>query len=361
MDKKTPIYDEHVRLGGKMVSFAGYLLPVQYETGVIKEHMAVRKDCGLFDVSHMGELILEGPDSISNLNMLLTNDYTVMKNGKCRYSPMCNRAGGVVDDLIVYKINDTKFFIVVNAANKDKDFVWMKENLTGDATITDKSESFAQIAIQGPKAEIIMKKAAPDALLPAKYYSFNENVTVNGINCLISRTGYTGEDGFELYFDSSLGAKMWDYLLETGKDDGLIPCGLGARDTLRLEAAMPLYGDEMNDEISPIETGLGRYVKMDKPDFIGKKALIERGTSKITRVGLKATGRGVIREHQNLFVDGITVGNTTSGTFLPYVGYAGAMALIGTDFSEIGTKLNADVRGRMVECEVIPLPFYKRK
>lgn len=357
---KTPLYDIHVESGGKIVPFAGYLLPVQYGTGVIAEHMAVRTKCGLFDVSHMGEIILKGPDALKNLNHLLTNDYTVMACGQARYSPMCNEEGGVVDDLIVYKVRDDCYFIVVNAANKDKDYAWMKAHVSGDAQLSDISASVAQLALQGPKAMDILRKVAREEDIPEKYYTCKFHCTIDGMDCIISKTGYTGEDGVEIYLASEDAPRLWRLLMEHGRDEGLIPCGLGARDTLRLEASMPLYGHEMDDTISPKEAGLGMFVKMDKEDFIGKKAIEARGPLTRRRVGLKVTGRGIVREHQPVYADGRQIGVTTSGTHCPYLGYPVAMALLDIAYKEPGTAVEVDVRGRRVAAEVIKLPFYKR-
>ena len=344
MELKTPLYDAHVKAGGKIVPFAGYLLPVQYETGVIKEHMAVRTQAGLFDVSHMGEVLCEGKDALANLNQILTNDFTNMVDGQARYSPMCNEHGGTVDDLIVYKKSAQHYLIVVNAA-----------------TFKDVSSEYAQLALQGPKAMEILKKLTAEENIPKKYYHAVFDAEVAGIPCIVSKTGYTGEDGVELYLASEKAEEMWDALLEAGKEEGLVPCGLGARDTLRMEAAMPLYGHEMNDDITPLETGLKFAVKMAKNDFIGKSALEEKGTPPIKRIGLKVTGRGIIREHQDVYVDDKKIGHTTSGTQCPYLGYPIAMALVDADSVEIGDTVEADVRGRRVAAEVVALPFYKRE
>lgn len=360
MELKTPLYEAHVKAGGKIVPFAGYLLPVQYETGVIKEHMAVRKEAGLFDVSHMGEILCEGKDALANLQMLLTNNFDNMVNGQARYSPMCNENGGTVDDLIVYKKSEEHYFVVVNAANKDKDYQWMLDHQFGEVQFTDVSEQYAQIALQGPKAMEILRKLSSEESIPKKYYHAVFDGEVAGISCIVSKTGYTGEDGVELYLASTDAEKMWDVLLEEGKEEGLIPCGLGARDTLRMEASMPLYGHEMNDEITPLETGLGFAVKMAKDNFIGKAALEEKGDPARVRVGLKVVGRGIVREHADLFVGEKRVGQTTSGTHCPYLEAPVAMALVEKEYSEIGTILKAEVRGRKIDCEVIPLPFYKR-
>ncbi len=356
--KKTPLYGAHVACGGKMVPFAGYMLPVQY-SGVIDEHLAVRKKAGLFDVSHMGEVWIEGPDALANIMNLYTNAFMKLADGRVRYSPMCNEKGGTVDDLLVYRYNENRYLIVVNAANRDKDVAFMKSHLFGDVTLSDVSDEYAQIALQGPFSLDILKKVCKEEDIPAQYYSFKDSVSVAGISCLLSQTGYTGEHGYELYCAAGDATALWEALLEAGKEDGLIPCGLGARDTLRLEAAMPLYGHEMNDEISPLETGLNFAVKMTKDDFIGKTALEDRGEPSITRVGLKITGRGIAREDNKVFFGENEIGHTTSGTHCPYLGGAYAMALIHKEHSEVGTVIDVEIRGKKVSAEVVPLPFYK--
>ena len=359
MERKTPLYDRHVAAGGKIVPFAGYLLPVQYETGVIKEHMAVRRQAGLFDVSHMGEVILEGPDALSNLNHLLTNDFSNMADYQVRYSPMCNADGGIVDDLIVYRYHETRYMIVVNASNREKDVAHMRENLIGDVVLTDISDDLCELALQGPESKAILSKLCNPETLPAKYYYFADPVMVSGIPCVVSRTGYTGEFGYELYAKADQAEALWDALLEAGRDEGLIPCGLGARDTLRLEASMPLYGHEMDDTVSPLETGLGWAVKSQTHDFIGRDRILEKGAPR-ARVGLKVTGKGIVREHQDLYFEGKPVGHTTSGTHLPFLNGAFAMALVEADCAREGLALEADVRGRRIACEIVALPFYKR-
>ncbi|MBM6686151.1 glycine cleavage system aminomethyltransferase GcvT [Faecalicatena contorta] len=360
MELKTPLYEAHVKAGGKIVPFGGYLLPVQYKEGVIKEHMAVRTQAGLFDVSHMGEILCQGKDALANLQMMLTNNFDNLTDGQARYSPMCNEQGGTVDDLIVYKKGEEDYFIVVNAANKDKDYQWMLDHQFGEVTFTDVSDQYAQLALQGPKAMEILRKLAPEENIPKKYYHAVFDTEAAGIPCIISKTGYTGEDGVEIYLDSARAQEMWDALLEAGKEEGLIPCGLGARDTLRMEAAMPLYGHEMDEQVTPLEAGLGFAVKMTKEDFIGKKALEEKGEPARKRIGLTVTGRGIIREHQDVYLGDRLIGHTTSGTHCPYLGCPVAMALVDADCTEPGTKVEADVRGRRVEAQIVPLPFYKR-
>ncbi len=360
MEKKTPLYDQHVALGGKIVPFAGYLLPVEYPTGVIAEHNAVREGCGLFDVSHMAELLIEGPGALASLNHIITNDLTGMAIGRVRYSAMCNENGGVVDDLIVYRLSENAYLAVVNAANHEKDAAHMRANLLPNTTLTDLSEGVAQVALQGPKAKEILASLIPEELAPKKYYTFTPGrVSVKGVDCLISRTGYTGSFGYELYCAAEEGVALWNILLEAGKEYGLIPCGLGARDTLRLEAGMPLYGHEMTDEISPLEAGLEWAVKMNKEEFIGKQALVDKGTPARKRIGLKAIGRGILREHQEVMKGDVQIGATTSGTFCPYLKQSCAMALVENGSVEIGDHVDVMVRGRKVEAEVTDYIFYK--
>lgn len=358
MEKKTPLYQRHEELGGKIVPFAGYLLPVQYGAGVIAEHLAVRQQAGLFDVSHMGEVLFRGRDALANLNYLLTNDFSNLKPGRVRYSLMCYEHGGVVDDLLVYCRGEADYLVVVNAANRDKDVAWMREHIFGELELRDISDQVAQIALQGPRAREILSRLTAAADIPDKYYSFKDQVLVGDIPCLLSQTGYTGELGYELYTANQDAPRLWNLLLETGKDAGLLPCGLGARDTLRLEAAMPLYGHEMDETVTPYETGLDFGVKPDKP-FIGRDAILAKGRPR-ERIGLKATGRGIVREHQDLYRDGQLIGHSTSGTHCPYLGAAYAMALIEKGGAAVGDTLEVDVRGRRVAAEVVPLPFYKR-
>ena len=360
MELKTPLYDAHVKAGGRIVPFAGYLLPVQYE-GVIAEHMAVREKAGLFDVSHMGEITLKGKGALASLNHLLSNDYTKMPLGKVRYGILCNEEGGVKDDLLVYKFGEEDYFIVVNASNRHKDYAWMKDHILGDTEIKDISDEIAQVALQGPLSRDIMKKVMKEEDIPEKYYTAKRDVDIAGMNCIISYTGYTGEAGYEIYTTNENAQKLWDLLLKEGEEFGLRPCGLGARDTLRLEASMPLYGHEMDEDISPLETGLDYGVKMNKEDFIGKKAIEEKGEPKICRVGLRIVDKGVLREHQDIYVGEDKIGHTTSGTYSPLFKTSIAMALIDKKYSDIGTIVEVDVRGRRLKAEVVPMPFYKRE
>ena len=361
MDKKTPLYDSHVALGGKMVPFAGYILPVNYPAGVIAEHMAGRTACGLFDVSHMGEVVFTGPDALANIQLLVTNDMESLNVGQVRYSPLCNDQGGFVDDLIVYRMGQDRYMLVVNASNREKDVAWMRAHLFGDVHMEEVSDETAQVALQGPKAPEILKLLAKEEDIPKKYYTFVEKGTVGNIPCIISRTGYTGETGFELYCRNADAPALWDLLLETGKGLGLTACGLGARDTLRLEAAMPLYGHEMDDTVTPFETGLGNYVKMAKAGFIGKTAMEAKAEPSIARFGLQMTGRGIAREHCPVYRGDKLIGHTTSGTFCPFLNQAVAMALLEKEGLTLGDTVEVDVRGRRIAAQIVPLPFYKKK
>lgn len=357
--KRTTLYETHLKYGGRIVPFAGWELPVQY-SGVIEEHNAVRTKAGMFDVSHMGEIVCAGKDATANLNMLLTNDFSDMKNGQARYSPMCNRDGGVVDDLIAYKKSDEEYLLVVNAANKDKDFQWMKANSFGSVEFMDMSDFYGQIALQGPLAETIMKKVISPESLPTEYYTFTYGQKMCGTEVMISTTGYTGEEGYEIYMPKEAAPVIWEALMEAGKEEGLVPCGLGARDTLRLEAGMPLYGHEMNDTITPLEAMLGIFVKMDKADFIGKSALEAKTPPTRKKVGLEVTGRGIIRENMDVLIDGKVIGHTTSGTMCPYIKKAVGCALIEADKRKLGDEVMVDVRGRMVSAKMVSAQFYKR-
>lgn len=361
MEKKTPLYDFHLAHGGKMVPFAGYLLPVQFPDGVIREHMAVRTACGLFDVSHMGEVLFSGPDALNNVEHLLTNRIEDMEIGRVRYSPLCNERGGMVDDLVVYRLAQDQFWLVVNAANRDKDVAWFERHRFGDATVADQSDQYAQLALQGPKAKDVLASLTDPDALPVKNYTFVKNVDVQGIRCLVSRTGYTGEMGYELYCAPCDAVALAEKLLKAGGPYGLMLCGLGARDTLRLEAGMPLYGHEMDENITPLEINLDFFVKMDKGDFIGRQALEDAGAPKRTRIGLEVIDRGIVREGCPVFVDDRQVGETTSGTLGPYLQKAIAMARVERDVLNEGDECLVDVRGRRLRARVVPLPFYKRQ
>ncbi len=361
MDIRTPLYDWHAAHGGKLVSFAGYSLPVQYATGVIAEHEAVRSRAGLFDVSHMGEIEISGSMALAAVNRLVSADCTDMPIGKVRYALLCDESGGIVDDLVVCKMEETRYFLVVNAANRHKDFAWILDHLAAGAVARDLSDEYAQIALQGPLAPAIMSRLATAESIPARYYTLIERGVVADIPCIVSRTGYTGEVGFELYCAPSDAVTLWERLLAAGSSEGAIPCGLGCRDTLRLEAAMPLYGHEMSDSITPFEARLGGSVKMEKADFVGKAALAGKTQPTRVRVGLRMTGHGIARGGERVFAGSNEVGFVTSGSWLPTLKGAFAMALVATSVSAVGTAVDVVIRDKRVAAEVVALPFYSRQ
>ncbi|ARU63244.1 glycine cleavage system protein T [Tumebacillus avium] len=360
--KKTPLFEVYPNYNGKIIDFGGWALPVQY-SGILEEHEAVRTRAGLFDVSHMGELEVSGSDALANIQKWITNDASKLADGQALYSPMCYENGGVVDDLLVYKKGDNNYLIVVNASNIEKDFAWVQEHAFGDVSIRNASEETAQLALQGPLAEQVLQKMTETDLSQIKYYWFLENVDVAGVKCLVSRTGYTGEDGFELYCAASDVAKLWDSILATGKADGVLPIGLGARDTLRFEARLPLYGQEITQDISPLESGLGFFVKLDKPDFIGRDALAKQKEEGVKRklVGFEMIERGIPRTHYEVQVDGKKIGEVTTGTMGPTVKKNIGLALIDVEYATIGQELDVIIRNKAVKGVIIKTPFYKRQ
>ena len=366
MLKRTALFEEHQRLGGRLIDFGGWELPVQY-TGVIDEHQTCRTAAGLFDVSHMGEVFVEGKDAEKFLNYLVSNNIVKLAIGQAQYNIMCNEHGGIVDDLVVYRRAPDRFLVVVNASNSDKDFAWMQKIFAAgkyDAKLTNESANYTQIAIQGPKAAEILQKLTPANLSPIKNYWFTENTVLNGVPAIIGRTGYTGEDGFEVYVAWEKGPELWRALIEAGKPFGLKPCGLGARDTLRLEMRYPLYGHELSDVSNPLEAGLGWVVKLDKGDFVGRAPIAakkEKGLEKAL-VGLKLLAPGIPRQGYPVFsADGSTqIGELTSGTQSPMLKHSIGVAYVNVANAPIGTKLTVEIRGTKIPAEVVQTPFYKR-
>lgn len=360
--KRTPLYEKHVEQNGKLIDFGGWELPVEYSK-ITEEHEAVRNAAGLFDVSHMGEITVEGEDAEKFVQYVVTNDISVLSDYQIAYTPMCYPDGGIVDDLLVYKINNKKYLLVVNASNTDKDFEWMKSNQFGDVKIENVSESYAQLAIQGPNAEIILQKLTDKNLSEIEFYHFAENVMIKDINALVSRTGYTGEDGFEIYLASSDGPKLWDLLLNEGKDSGLVPAGLGARDTLRFETCLPLYGQEIDKDITPLEAGLGIFVKLAKEDFIGKEALAKQKVEGVKRriVGFEMVDRGIPRIHYEVSADGKIIGHVTTGSFAPTLKKNLGLALVDVEYAKEGTEFDIIIRNKNVKAVAIKKPFYSKK
>jgi aminomethyltransferase len=360
--KKTPLYEKHIQLKGKMIDFGGWSLPVEY-TGIIPEHEAVRTKAGIFDVSHMGEITVKGEDSEKYLQMLLTNDISLLNNNQIAYTTMCYPHGGVVDDLLVYKYSNTDYLLVVNASNTEKDYQWMKENIFGNTEILNVSENYAQLALQGPLAEAILQKLTRKNLNEIEFYYFSDNVKIGNIEALVSRTGYTGEDGFELYFAYDKAEEMWDMILEAGKDEGLIPAGLGSRDTLRFEASLPLYGHELDENITPLEAGLGFFVKLNKENFIGKEALAKQKSEGLQRkiVGFEMIDRGIPRNNYEVYAEGKKIGYVTTGSFSPTLKKNIGLALINSAYSKEGTEIEILIRNKNSKAKVIKKPFYSKK
>ncbi|GAA3324783.1 glycine cleavage system aminomethyltransferase GcvT [Paeniglutamicibacter sulfureus] len=364
--KKTSLHAQHAELGASFTDFGGWDMPLKYGSE-LAEHNAVRATAGLFDLSHMGEVWVEGPDAATYLNTALAGNMAVMKVGKAKYSVICNEAGGIIDDLITYRRGEEKFLVVPNAGNAPVVAAALAERAKGfDVVVTDASAETSLVAVQGPNAVAILHElvdeAAKSVVSDMSYYAADE-VTVAGIDVLLARTGYTGEDGFELYVPNAQAAELWDALMAAGTNHGLIPAGLACRDSLRLEAGMPLYGNELSLEGNPFEANLGPIVSFKKEeDFVGRKALeaIKAEGAKKVLVGLKGLGRRAGRGGYPVSVDGVQVGAVTSGQPSPTLGYPVALAYVAPEFAEVGTKVDVDLRGKPEAFEVVTLPFYTR-
>ena len=361
--KKTPLNQVHRDLGARMVDFGGWDMPVQY-AGVLEEHLAVRQAAGLFDVSHMGEIDVVGANALSFIQYLTINDATKLVDGQVQYSAMCYPEGGVVDDVTLYRFGPQKYMFCVNAANIEKDFAWMQQVLADsgidNVTLTNRSDEFAQVALQGPKAEEILAGLTDVKVSELVYYNFSEGV-VGGIEMIISRTGYTGEDGFELYLPATSAVDLWQQLMKAGEPFGLQPIGLGARDTLRLEKGYALYGHELSQNISPLEAGLAWITKLDTDNFVGKAALVAQKENGVPRrrVGLLMQERGIPREEYEVFSGDKKVGVVTSGTMSPSLKVGVALALGEPGAAALDTELDVAVRQRRMKAKVVRPPFVK--
>jgi aminomethyltransferase len=362
--KQTPLNAVHKALGARMVPFGGWEMPVQY-AGVIEEHLAVRERAGLFDVSHMGEIDICGTDALALVQKLTTNDASRLVDGQVQYSALCYPDGGVVDDVTLYRSSATHFMFCVNASNIDKDFAWMQQ-VHGESglkavTLSNRSDEFAQLALQGPKAAAILARLTSEPLAAIGYYRFGQG-DVAGVPALISRTGYTGEDGFELYVPANAAVELWNRLLEAGRADGLAPIGLGARDTLRLEKGYALYGHELSPQISPLEAGLGWIVKLEKGDFVGRSALQHQQSSGIPRrlVSLVMEERGIPREGYPVYAGAQQVGIVTSGTMSPTLKVGIALALVETSRAVLNGELLVGIRDRKLRAKIVKPPFVKK-
>jgi aminomethyltransferase len=364
--QQTPLNAAHRQLGGKMIDFGGWDMPVQYPAGVIEEHLRTRTAAGLFDVSHMGEIHVDGRDAIAFVNHLTTNDVTKLVDGQAHYSALTTPQGTVIDDLLVYRFGEEKLFLVVNASTQDKDWEWISSHKKDfDVDLRHASVEYCQIAIQGPKAVEILQKLTSTNLSEIKYYHF-ANGEVDGVPSILSRTGYTGEDGFEVYADAGKAEQLWNKMLETGNygaTDGILPCGLAARNTLRLESAMSLYGNELSDEITPLEANLGWICKLNKGEFVGREALQRQKEAGLKRklVGFEMIDKGIARDHQDVYINGEKAGLVTSGSPAPFLKKNIGLAFVPTEFANVGQEIAIDVRGKQLKAQIVSTPFYKRE
>lgn len=357
---ETALHSRHVELGGRMVDFAGWHMPVQYSS-IVDEHNAVRNRAGIFDIAHMGRLIFTGPQTCDLLDRLLTNDVTKLQEGQIRYALICREDGGILDDVLVYRFADY-YMLVVNASNREKIVAWIDQHKDGyDCHVSDATRDRFMLALQGPKAVEILNPLCTGDVSTMKYYTGAE-MTISFIPGIVSRTGYTGEDGFEVIVPTEQAVTLWGKLTEAGEPHGLLPAGLGCRDTLRLEAAMPLYGHEMDETVDPYTAGLNFAVKLEAGDFIGKEALIAKKAddSLPKRVGMVLDGKRIAREGAELYAGDERIGEVTSGTFSPTLEQSIAMGYVPNSHAEIGTAIEVDIRGKRVKAKVTALPFYKR-
>lgn len=355
--QKTCLHDRHVALGALMSPFAGFDMPIQY-AGITEEHNAVRQHVGVFDVSHMGEVRVSGPDAYKFVSHIFVNDVTGAPDGQIFYGMMCYENGGTVDDLLVYKVNDHEYFLVINASNIDKDVAWIRQNAEGfDVKIEDQSPYYGEVAVQGPEAEAAMENILGIEIKDIPFYNF-KTFNLDGEEVIVSRTGYTGEDGFEVYGSHDFTRKVWDKLM----DGGVQPCGLGCRDTLRFEVGLPLYGDELSADITPIEASLSMFVKLDKPEFIGKEALAAQKADGVKRriVGLELEGNAIPRHGYPVEVNGEQVGEVTTGYRSISTGKSVAMAMINKPYDKLGTEVEVRIRKKTFPAKVVKKRFYDK-
>ena len=357
--KATPLLGLHKELGAKLVPFVGWNMPIQF-AGVLSEHICVRERVGLFDVSHMGEIEVKGKDAKKFLQFLLSNNVEKMFDGSILYSLMCYETGGVVDDLLAYRFSENHYFLCVNASNSDKDYDWIARHASSfNVNIKNISSETTQLALQGPDAKNVLQSLCDISLDDLSYYNFRKGM-VNNVESLISRTGYTGEDGFELYLSPEKVSEVFRSLMEQGRSYGIQPIGLGARDTLRIEMGYPLYGNEIDNNPTPLDAGLGWVIKFDKGEFLGRGSLLkqkEQGSPRRKLVGLKLLTRGVPRAHYQVFKNGESVGEVTSGTFSPTLNTGVGLCYVSSEYSDVGNHLDVKIRDQLVATEVIQLPF----
>ena len=360
--KRTALFDSYAEYGGKTIDFGGWELPVQFSSIKI-EHEAVRTKAGLFDVSHMGEVFVSGAGALAYLQKLVTNDVSKLVDGQAQYTAMCYEDGGTIDDLLIYKRGDNDYLLVVNASNIDKDVAWMNSHATADVVIEDKSADYGLLALQGPVAQEVLQKLTDEPLADIKFFRFKENVTIAGHSVLVSRTGYTGENGFEIYGSPEAIVALWPAILTAGEAEGVIPAGLGARDTLRFEAGLPLYGQELSKDISPLETGLGFVVKLNKEEaFLGKAALAAQKENGVPRklIGLEMIDKGIPRTGYKVFLGDVVIGEVTTGTQSPTLKKNIGFALLNSEHTAEGTEVEVEIRNKRLKAVIIATPFYKR-
>lgn len=360
--KQTPLNALHRQMGGRMVDFGGWDMPVQYPAGTVEEHLATRTRAGLFDVSHMGEIDVRGPDAIPFVNYVTSNDVSNLTDGQAQYSALTTPEGTVVDDLLVYRFAADHLLLVVNAGTTDKDWDWINSYHTNQTVeLRNVSADYCQIAIQGPKALEILQRLTELPLSEIKYYHFTEG-EVDGLAAIVSRTGYTGEDGFEVYAAAHNAEQLWTRMLDAGSADGLLACGLAARNTLRLEAAMALYGHEIDDTTTLLEANLGWICKLNKGEFVGRERLVKQKEEGIKRrlIGFEMTDRGIARDGQEIVVNGNRVGKVTSGSPAPFLKKNIGLGYVPIEFAVEAQPIEIDVRGRLIGAQVVKTPFYKR-
>jgi aminomethyltransferase len=363
--KQTPLNSAHRQLGARMVDFGGWDMPVQYPAGTIEEHLRTRNHAGLFDVSHMGEVDVRGADAIAFLNRITSNDVTKLVDGQAQYSALTTPQGTVIDDLLVYRLAADHLLLVVNASTTEKDWEWIKSHHAGESVeLKNVSADYCQLALQGPDAQTILKKLTDVPLAEIKYYHFTPG-RVDGVDGIVSRTGYTGEDGFEVYAPADRAEQLWNKILDagdTGSPTGVLPCGLAARNTLRLEAGMALYGNDIDETTTLLEANLGWICKLDKGDFVGREALAQQKQGGVKRklVGFEVTERGIARDHQDVLINGERVGQVTSGSPAPFLKKNIGLAYVPSEHANVGQEIQIDVRGKLVGAQIVKTPFYKR-
>jgi aminomethyltransferase len=361
--RKTALNAAHRRLGARMVEFGGWDMPVEY-SGIVPEHLAVRTRVGLFDVSHMGEVEVRGPGALALLQSVTCNDVSRLRIGQAQYSALMNERGGMVDDLLVHRTGEQDYFLCVNASRQDADYDWIaghNKPASADAAVRNASQEYSQLAVQGPRSLAVLQPLASVELAPLKYYWFTRG-KVCGTDSLIARTGYTGEDGFEIYFPVSESERIWNAILEAGKSEGIVPCGLGARNTLRLEAGMLLYGHDMDEDVTPLEVNLRWLVKLDKGPFLGSDVLARQAEQGVPRslAAFELRDRGIARDDAPVLVGDQPVGKVTSGSYAPFLKRSIGFALLPSEHAAVGKRISIDIRGTRAAAEIVPAPIYRR-